>query len=140
MTPELTVLALAAILQAVQIGIAAAALNSDVGAKWNSGPRDTTPDFAPLTGRLRRATAQIRSMALEGVFLRTVAEIGGLTVVEPGGDYLPASVTQAQIASRIGATREMVNQVFRELHKTGFLAREGRNRWRVLKPLPTKRQ
>ena len=93
-----------------------------------------------LTGRLRRATAQIRSMALEGVFLRTVAEIGGLTVVEPGGDYLPASVTQAQIASRIGATREMVNQVFRELHKTGFLAREGRNRWRVLKPLPTKRQ
>lgn len=55
MTPELTVLALAAILQAIQIGLAAMALNTDVGPKWNAGPRDNQPDFAPLTGRLRRA-------------------------------------------------------------------------------------
>ena len=93
-----------------------------------------------LTGRLRRATAQVRSIALEGVFLRTVAELGALAVVESDCHYLPASITQAQIASRIGATREMVNHVFRELHKGGFLVRERRGRWRVLMPLPTKRQ
>ena len=55
MTPELTVLALAALLQAVQIGLAAVAMNRDIGPEWNVGPRDTQPDFSPLTGRLRRA-------------------------------------------------------------------------------------
>lgn len=55
MTPELTVLALAAILQAIQIGLAAMVMNSDVGADWNAGPRDRQPEFSPLTGRLRRA-------------------------------------------------------------------------------------
>ena len=55
MTPELTVLALAAILQAFQIGLAAVVMNSDVGADWNAGPRDRQPEFSPMTGRLRRA-------------------------------------------------------------------------------------
>ncbi|WBU61960.1 MAPEG family protein [Paracoccus albus] len=55
MTPELTVLALAAVLQAAQIGIAAMVMNKDVGADWNAGPRDRQPEFAPMTGRLRRA-------------------------------------------------------------------------------------
>ncbi|MFD1797510.1 MAPEG family protein [Paracoccus aurantiacus] len=55
MTPELTVLALAALLQAFQIGLAAIVMNGDVGARWNAGPRDTQPEFSPLTGRLRRA-------------------------------------------------------------------------------------
>lgn len=55
MTPELTVLALAAILQAFQIGLAAITLNRDVGAQWNAGPRDTQPELSPMTGRLRRA-------------------------------------------------------------------------------------
>lgn len=55
MTAELTVLALSALLQAIQIGLAGAALNRDVGADWNTGPRDTSPDLSPLTGRLRRA-------------------------------------------------------------------------------------
>ncbi|KFI32245.1 membrane protein [Haematobacter missouriensis] len=55
MTPELTVLALAALLQAVQIGLAAVAMNRDIGPEWNVGPRDNQPDFSPLTGRLRRA-------------------------------------------------------------------------------------
>ena len=55
MTPELTVLALLALLQAAQIGIAAMVMNADVGASWNAGPRDSQPAFSPLTGRLRRA-------------------------------------------------------------------------------------
>src|SRR6478672_3827811 len=57
MTPELTVLALAAILQAAQITLAAAVMNRDVGVTWNAGPRDREPHFSPLTGRLRRAVA-----------------------------------------------------------------------------------
>ncbi|WBU58305.1 MAPEG family protein [Paracoccus sediminicola] len=55
MTAELTVLALAALLQAFQIGLAGAVMNRDVGMDWNTGPRDRQPDFSALTGRLRRA-------------------------------------------------------------------------------------
>ncbi len=57
MTPELTVLGLAAILQAVQIGLAAWSLGRDGLGDWNAGLRDTEPPVSPLTGRLRRAVS-----------------------------------------------------------------------------------
>ncbi len=52
---ELLVLGLAAILQAVQIGLAAWSMNRDGLAEWNASPRDSAPAFSALTGRLRRA-------------------------------------------------------------------------------------
>lgn len=55
MTPELTVLGLAAILQAVQIALAAWSLNRDGLSDWNASPRDSDPPFSIMTGRLRRA-------------------------------------------------------------------------------------
>jgi len=55
MTAETTALGLAALLQAVQIGLAGAVMNRDVGPRWNAGPRDDQPQFSALTGRLRRA-------------------------------------------------------------------------------------
>ncbi len=57
MTPELTVLALAALLQLGQICLAAASMNRDAGASYNIGPRDIEATLSPLTGRLRRAVA-----------------------------------------------------------------------------------
>jgi uncharacterized MAPEG superfamily protein len=55
MTPELTVLALAAILQFAQISLAGWAMNRDAGVEWNAGPRDAPTELSDLTGRLRRA-------------------------------------------------------------------------------------
>lgn len=55
MAAETTALGLAALLQAVQIGLAGAVMNRDVGPRWNAGPRDDQPQFSALTGRLRRA-------------------------------------------------------------------------------------
>ncbi|MDO5621511.1 MAG: MAPEG family protein [Paracoccus sp. (in: a-proteobacteria)] len=71
MTTELTVLALAALLQAVQIGLAGAVMNRDVGADWNASPRDSQPQFSPITGRLRRAV----NNHFEGLILFTIAVI-----------------------------------------------------------------
>lgn len=71
MTPELTALALAALLQAVQIALAGAAMNRDVGPAWNASPRDTQPEFSPLTGRLRRAV----SNHFEGLISFTIAVV-----------------------------------------------------------------
>lgn len=89
-----------------------------------------------LIERLRHATSQVRSLAFDGVLVRTVAAINELALGEPGRRYLPANVTQQLIASRIGATREMVNHVFRELHKAGILVRKARGSWLIAKPLP----
>ncbi|PZQ51519.1 MAG: hypothetical protein DI556_05015 [Rhodovulum sulfidophilum] len=71
MTPELTVLALAAILQAGQIMHANWVMNRDIGPEWNVGPRDTRPEFSPLTGRLRRAAAN----HFEALALFTIAVV-----------------------------------------------------------------
>ena len=57
MSTETTVLGLSALLQVAQIGLAGYAMHLDDKDNWNVGPRDTTPDFSPLTGRLRRAVA-----------------------------------------------------------------------------------
>lgn len=71
MTSELTALTLGALLQALQIGIAAKVMNKDVGVKWNASPRDEEPKFSPLTGRLRRAV----NNHFEALILFTIAVV-----------------------------------------------------------------
>lgn len=78
MTPELTVLGLAAILQAIQIGLAAWSMNRDGLSDWNASPRDTQPQFSALTGRLRRAVDN----HFEGLAFFTIAVV----VVTLSGD------------------------------------------------------
>lgn len=95
MTPELTVLALAAILQAVQITLAGWAMNRDAGIEFNMGPRDTMPEFSPLTGRLRRAAAN----HFEALALFTIAVIVVTLPGKAGG--LTATCAWIYLAARI---------------------------------------
>ncbi|MBD9525950.1 MAPEG family protein [Paracoccus sp. PAR01] len=69
MSAETTALALAALLQAVQIGLAGASMNRDAGVEWNTSPRDQQPEFSARTGRLRRAVDN----HFEGLILFTIA-------------------------------------------------------------------
>ncbi len=57
MTPELTALALAGLLQAVQFILFAVPANRDLGTGYTSSARDRPPSrpMTPLTGRLQRA-------------------------------------------------------------------------------------
>lgn len=71
MAAETTALGLAALLQAVQIGLAGASMNRDVGPRWNAGPRDTQPAFSARTDRLRRAV----NNHFEGLVLFTIAVV-----------------------------------------------------------------
>lgn len=71
MTPELTALALAAILQSIQIVLAGAAMNRDAGFAYNAGPRDAGAALSPLAGRLRRAAAN----HFEALALFTIAVV-----------------------------------------------------------------
>lgn len=100
------------------------------------------PEFAEslivgLVERLRNSTALARSLALESVFARTVASINRLAVSDCERRYLPANVTQQQVANRIGATREMVNHVFRKLILDGFLVRDAQVGLVIARELPS---
>jgi uncharacterized MAPEG superfamily protein len=57
MTPELTALTLAALLQVVQFALFAVPANMELTPTYTSGPRDTPPPrpLSKLTGRLQRA-------------------------------------------------------------------------------------
>lgn len=95
MTPELTVLVLSALLQAVQITLAGAAMNRDAGVDYNASPRDEERTFSPLTGRLRRAV----NNHFEAMALFTIAVVA-LSVSGKGGT-LTAACAWIYLAARI---------------------------------------
>lgn len=71
MTPELTVLALAALLQVVQFVLYSIAANLQVGPKKAMGPRDEPIHLTGLAGRLQRAM----NNHFEGLALFTIAVV-----------------------------------------------------------------
>ncbi|QRZ13447.1 MAPEG family protein [Paracoccus methylovorus] len=95
MAAETTALALAALLQAAQIGLAAASMNRDVGAKWNASPRDTQPEFSALTGRLRRAV----NNHFEALILFTIAVL--LVVLGDAGSPLTVFCAWLYLLARL---------------------------------------
>ena len=71
MTPELTALTLAALLQVVQYFLFAIPANRELGMGYTSSARDKPPSrqMSPLTGRLQRAM----NNHFEGLILFTIA-------------------------------------------------------------------
>ena len=95
MTPELTVLGLAAILQAGQIALAGWSMNRDVGADYNAGPRDSQPELSVLTGRLRRAV----SNHFEALILFTIAVV--VVILSGAASTVTATCAWLYLGARI---------------------------------------
>lgn len=99
------------------------------------------PEFAEilvlkLISRVRRATEQLRSMALKDVYERAASLLNELAVIDGEARVIGKSVTQQEIADRIGATREMVNHIIRDLVRGGFLVRDRERGMVLAKELP----
>lgn len=112
-----------------------------VGPEQFRGFLQDYPEFAEslvhkLIARVRRATEQTRSLALHGVFERVVALLNELAEDNGGVRSIANGITQQDIADRIGATREMVNQVIRNLVRSGHLVRAEGRRLIIANPLP----
>ena len=73
MTPELTALALAGLLQALQFTVFAIPANKELGVGYTSSPRDRPPSrqMSTVTGRLQRAL----NNHFEGLILFTLAVV-----------------------------------------------------------------
>ena len=95
MTPELTVLALAGLVQAIQFAAFSITANLQVGPKVAMGPRDNVPPLKGTAGRLQRAL----NNHFEGLILFTLAVV----VVTLGGQSSGVTATCAWIylAARI---------------------------------------
>ncbi len=72
--------------------------------------------------RARQATRIARSLALESVYSRLKRFLEDNTVAQPNGTHLLAQrLTHQELASRIGASREMVSRILKDLETGGYL-------------------
>jgi CRP/FNR family cyclic AMP-dependent transcriptional regulator len=100
------------------------------------------PDFAlhlieKLINRVRATTEDVKSLALTDVYGRLVRLLNTLAVAnEDGTATVPEKLTQQAIAERVGASRDMIGKLFKDLVAGGYLAIEDRT-ITVLRKLPT---
>jgi CRP/FNR family cyclic AMP-dependent transcriptional regulator len=98
------------------------------------------PDFAQhliqtLIRRCRSATENVKSLALSDVYGRMVRLINALAVEQDGRMVVEERLTQQDIADRVGASRDMIGKLMKDLVAGGYLATEDR-RITILKRLP----
>jgi len=98
------------------------------------------PDFAmyligKLIQRARRATENVKSLALSDVYGRLLRLLGSLAHDVDGAKVVSEKLTQQEIADRVGASRDMISRLLKDLVAGGYLAIEER-RIVILKRLP----
>jgi CRP/FNR family cyclic AMP-dependent transcriptional regulator len=85
------------------------------------------PDFAlhlieKLIQRVRITTETVKSLALSDVYSRLVRLIMTLAVEREGTLIVPEKLTQQDIAERVGASRDMISRLFKDLVAGGYLS------------------
>ena len=98
-----------------------------------NGVLDEHPNIARqlisnLAGRVRKLTADVKSLALQDVYGRVANVLMDLS--EERGDgtlFIPEKLTQQDIADRVGASREMVARILKDLTIGEYIRFEGRH-------------
>ena len=74
----------------------------------------------------RGLTHNVRSLAMLDVYGRVARILLELAVDQGGGKLvIPEKLTQKDIAARVGASREMINRILRDLTTGGYVTLEG---------------
>lgn len=89
------------------------------------------PDFAldmisKIIDRARIATNSVKDLALLDVYGRVARLLLNLAVERDGKLTIPEKLTQQEIAERVGASRDMVSRIFRDLSAGGYIKVENR--------------
>ena len=87
------------------------------------------PDFAlhlieKLIHRCRAATENVKSLALSDVYGRLVRLLDSLARDVDGRRIIRERLTQQDIAERLGASRDMISRLMKDLVAGGYLAME----------------
>ena len=99
------------------------------------------PDFAlhlieRLIQRVRLTTENVKSLALSDVYGRLVKLLLALAVDHDGKLVVPEKLTQQDIAERVGASRDMISRLMKDLVAGGYLAIQDRTITILKKPPP----
>jgi len=99
------------------------------------------PDFAlhlieRLIQRVRLTTENVKSLALSDVYGRLVKLLLALAVEHDGKLVVPEKLTQQDIAERVGASRDMISRLLKDLVAGGYLAIQDRTITILKKPPP----
>jgi CRP/FNR family cyclic AMP-dependent transcriptional regulator len=90
------------------------------------------PDFAldmisKIIDRARIATSSVKDLALLDVYGRVARLLLNMSVEGADGKLsIPGKLTQQEIAERVGASRDMVSRIFRDLTAGGYISVENR--------------
>ena len=89
------------------------------------------PDFAldmisKVIERAREATDNVKNLALLDVYGRVARLLLNMAVETDGKLRIPDKITQQEIAERVGASRDMVSRIFRDLTVGGYISVESR--------------
>jgi CRP/FNR family transcriptional regulator, cyclic AMP receptor protein len=86
-----------------------------------------------LVDRLRAANQKIESLALSDVNSRVAHALRSMAKVDKDGSYvIKEKVSKQRVAMMVGASREMVTRVFRDLEKSGVMRTEADKSIRIL--------
>ena len=90
---------------------------------------ETHPAFAhhfinKLISRIRVLTENVRSLALMDAYGRVARLLLESSVTQDGLQVIPEKLTQAEIASRVGCSREMVSRIFKDLVQGQYITLE----------------
>lgn len=95
--------------------------------------------MARVIQRARIATRNARNMALLDVYERVVMLLESLaTMRDDGRRAIEERLTHAEIASRVGCSREMVSRLMKDLRAGSYLLEEGKAWILPAKPLPAR--
>jgi CRP/FNR family cyclic AMP-dependent transcriptional regulator len=89
------------------------------------------PDFSvhlieKLIRRTRALTDSVKSLALMDVYGRVARLLLELATEEDGKFVINEKLTQQDIANRVGASREMISKIFKDLSGGGYITIKGR--------------
>jgi len=110
--------------EAVETTVCSVVARDALRAAIHADPEIAMRIIATLIDRNRNATVSLKNLALMDVYGRVARLLLSLEFV-PGADALSWSreqITQKEIASRVGASRDMISRILKDLRIGGYIA------------------
>ena len=99
-------------------------------------PRIATIVMRTLAQRVREADKKIGTLALMDVYGRVASTLLELAVVDNGKLMVGEKLSQQDLANMVGASREMVNRILKDLSERGFISVESKSITIINRELP----
>lgn len=83
--------------------------------------------IANLSRRVRALTDNAKSLALLDVYGRVTKALLDLAIQQDGKLVIPGKLTHQEIANRVGASREMISRILKDLSLGGYIEQSGKS-------------